>query len=86
MGVAAAMAGSGLSGILTFADLQRIVAPNGPPPRVTTVITWAERNRVRFLQDGKGGICTTLDALNSALGLHCSREAVPDKQGLVGLI
>lgn len=61
---------SGFGKILTFRDLQRIVAPDGPLPRPSTVVRWAEKHRVLYRQDGKGGIWTTVDALNAALGLR----------------
>lgn len=72
------LAGSGFGRILTFADLQRIVAPAGPTPRSRTVVQWAKANRIRFGQDGQGGIWTTVDAVNAALGLlpHMATEQV----------
>lgn len=82
----AGAAGSGFGQVLTFPDLQRIVAPSGPPPRASTVINWAEQNQVRFLQDGKGGICTTLDALNRALGIEHGNARGADSAGLLELI
>jgi hypothetical protein len=33
------------------------------------VIRWADGCGIRFLYDGSGGIWTTMDALNHALGL-----------------
>ena len=82
----AGSAGSGFGQVLTFPDLQRIVAPSGPPPRASTVINWAEQNQVRFLQDGKGGICTTLDALNRALGIEHGNARGAESAGLLELI
>ena len=82
----AGSAGSGFGQVLTFPDLQRIVAPSGPPPRASTVINWAEQNQVRFLQDGNGGICTTLDALNRALGIEHGNARGDDSAGLLELI
>jgi len=45
--------------ILQFRDLQELCQP-GKRPRLATVIRWAH---------GSGGIWTTMDALNEALGL-----------------
>ncbi|WP_240336170.1 hypothetical protein [Stenotrophomonas sp. B1-1] len=55
--------------ILRFGDLQRICAPQGPPPRPATVRRWADREGIRYKYDRQGGIWTTLDAINAALGL-----------------
>lgn len=55
--------------ILHFTDLQRICAPDGPPPRAVTVRRWADREGIRYKYDRRGGIWTTIDALNAALGL-----------------
>ncbi|WP_254574429.1 hypothetical protein [Stenotrophomonas acidaminiphila] len=56
--------------ILHFADLQKLCAPEGPPPTPTTVARWADREGIRYRYDRKGRIWTTLDALNAALGIH----------------
>lgn len=69
MAVPAGLAAGHTGGILTFPMLQRIVRPTGGLPRVATVIRWAKRNHVRVLEDGAGGVFTTVDALNAALGL-----------------
>ncbi|MBB5531540.1 hypothetical protein GGD72_002323 [Stenotrophomonas maltophilia] len=55
--------------ILHFTDLQRICAPDGPPPRAVTVRRWADREGIRYKYDRRGRIWTTLDAVNAALGL-----------------
>jgi len=54
--------------ILHFKDLQHICQP-GKTPRLSTVEHWARRNGIAYKYDAKGGIWTTLDALNHALGL-----------------
>ncbi|KOO80395.1 hypothetical protein ACUDCE_19460 [Stenotrophomonas pavanii] len=54
--------------ILQFRDLQELCQP-GKRPRLATVIRWASECGIRFLYDGSGGIWTTMDALNEALGL-----------------
>lgn len=73
----AGAAGSGFGQVLTFPDLQRIVAPSGPPPRASTVIRWATMNRIRYGQDGRGGIWTTVDAVNCALGITPELQPIP---------
>ncbi|RPE74661.1 hypothetical protein [Vulcaniibacterium tengchongense] len=55
--------------IVPFPVLQRVCAPEGPPPRLSTVRRWAEREGIRYKYDGRGGIWTTVDALNAALGI-----------------
>lgn len=55
--------------VLDFTELQRICTPVGPLPRVATVRRWADRQGIRYKADGRGGIWTTLEALNTALGL-----------------
>lgn len=54
--------------IVQFADLQELCQP-GRKPRRPTVEAWARRCGVRVNYDGQGGVWTTLDALNAALGL-----------------
>lgn len=58
-----------IGSILQFEDLQQLCRP-GKRPRLATVESWARRQGIRFQYDGRGGIWTTLDALNSALGLR----------------
>jgi len=57
-----------MSAILHFKDLQQICQP-GKQPRMATVELWARRNGIAYKYDAKGGIWTTLDAINAALGL-----------------
>ncbi|ODT97302.1 MAG: hypothetical protein ABS82_01230 [Rhodanobacter sp. SCN 67-45] len=54
--------------ILQFADLQELCQP-GKKPRPATVESWAKKIGLRYTYDGAGGIVTTVDALNAALGL-----------------
>jgi len=55
--------------IITYTALQRVCAPEGPLPRASTVRRWADRLGIRYKYDARGGIWTTVDALNAALGL-----------------
>lgn len=71
------------NGVLSFEDLRRLCAPNGPVPRASTVARWARAQGIRYKHDGRGGVWTTVDALNSALGL---RVAAEERQSLADLI
>lgn len=57
--------------VLQFHDLQELCKP-GEKPRLATVEAWAIRYAIRYRYDGKGGIWTTVDALNASLGLTAS--------------
>lgn len=57
------------SPVITFEDLRRLCAPIGPAPRASTVVRWAREQGILYRYDGRGGIWTTLDALNAAVGL-----------------
>lgn len=54
--------------ILQFTDLQELCRPC-EKPRLSTVERWATSQGIKYRYDGKGGIWTTIDALNSALGV-----------------
>lgn len=62
--------------ILQFEDLQRLCrpAPEAPMPKLATVERWAKAQGIRYRYDGQGGIWTTLDALNAALGLQAAND------------
>lgn len=55
-------------GVYLFEDLQEICKP-GERPTLATVEAWARAQGIRYLYDRKGGIWTTKEALNAALGL-----------------
>lgn len=59
-----------IGSIIEFADLQQLCRPAGPTPTPSTVRRWATAQGIRYKLDGRGGIWTTTDALNAALGLH----------------
>ena len=59
--------------VLQFEDLQELCKP-GERPRLATVEAWARNQGVRFKYDGRGGIWTTLDALNKALGVAAAND------------
>ena len=54
--------------VLQFEDLQELCKP-GEHPRLATVETWARSQGIRYRYDGKGGIWTTANALDFALGI-----------------
>ncbi|WP_275548341.1 hypothetical protein [Xanthomonas arboricola] len=57
-----------IGSILQFSDLQEVCRP-GEKPRLATVEAWARCQGIRYQYDSRGGIWTTIDALNHALGL-----------------
>ncbi len=64
--------------ILHFTDLQRICAPDGPPPTPTTVERWADAQGILYKYDRRGRIWTTTDAVNVALGLPTASAQSPE--------
>ena len=60
--------------VLQFEDLQQLCQPD-KKPRLATVEKWARAQGVRFRYDGRGGIWTTLDALNAALGIKAANDS-----------
>ncbi|PPT93263.1 hypothetical protein XthCFBP4691_01075 [Xanthomonas theicola] len=68
-----------LPDILTYEDLQKLCRPDLPgrprrAPRRATVEAWAKREHIPYRYDGVGGIWTTREALNQALGLRQAEE------------
>lgn len=64
-----------IGAILQFEDLQKLCRPNAENlPRLVTVERWAREQGIRYKYDGKGGIWTTLDALNQALGIRAAND------------
>ena len=59
--------------VLQFEDLQRLCRPSAAegasPPRRATVEAWARRIGLHYTYDAEGGIISTVEALNAALGL-----------------
>lgn len=58
--------------ILQFPDLQRLCRPDpaARPPRLSTVVKWADQQGIRYKYDGQGGIWTTLSAVEKAVLDH----------------
>lgn len=63
-----------LPGIFTYADLRAMCKPGGNPT-LATVERWLTRQGIRYHYDGEGGVWTTLDAINAALGIGGKLEA-----------
>lgn len=67
--------------VLQFEDLQQLCKP-GEHPRLAAVERWAKAQGLRYGYDGKGGIWTTVDALNTALGIRAANDSgqyLPDE-------
>lgn len=62
--------------ILEFSDLQRLCRPRATdsPPKRATVEAWALKQGIAFKYDGHGGIWTTKEAINAALGLNAAND------------
>ena len=54
--------------ILDFDDLRR-VSRLGPRARLSRLERWARAHGIRYKYDGNGGIWTTGDAMNAAVGV-----------------
>jgi hypothetical protein len=63
-----------IGAIIEFDDLRKI-SRLGERATGATVERWAQRAGISYRYDGRGGIWTTLDAINAALGV--SRESEP---------
>lgn len=70
--------------ILQFEDLQELCRP-GERPRLATVEKWAQDTGIRYRYDGRGGIWSTVAALNAALGVVAANDSQPyDADALFG--
>lgn len=66
--------------VLQFRDLQDLCKP-GEHPRLATVERWARKIGLHYTYDAEGGIITTVDALNLAIGLTGTAANDDDKLG-----
>ncbi len=57
-----------IGAVIEFEDLRKL-SRLGENAKLATVERWAQRVGIRYQYDGRGGIWTTTDALNAALGL-----------------
>ncbi|GHH52961.1 hypothetical protein [[Pseudomonas] boreopolis] len=69
--------------IYTFEDLQ-LMCGGGKKVSRAKVEAWAKDQGIKYRYDGKGGIWTTLEALNAALGLRpLQNDDVPKMEDLI---
>lgn len=61
------------AGILQFDDLRKL-SGLGERAQLASVERWAKRAGIRYQYDGRGGIWTTMRAMNAALGLSDASE------------
>lgn len=59
--------------LVPFPRLQALCRPGGPPPRASTVMRWCKDQGIRCKPDLNGGVWTTVEAINAALGLVLGR-------------
>ena len=58
-----------IGALIEFDDLRKL-SRLGENAQLATVERWARRAGIRYQYDGRGGIWTTLDAMNAAVGLE----------------
>jgi len=63
-----------LPGVYQFADLRAMCKPRGNPT-LATVENWLRRQGIRYFYDAEGGVWTTAEAINSALGVSGKLES-----------
>jgi hypothetical protein len=61
------------SEILTF-DALREISRLGPRARLSSMERWARTNGIRYKYDGRGGIWTTVAAMNAAVGVTSNND------------
>lgn len=59
--------------LVDFDDLRKI-SRLGPRATLARVERWARGQGIRFKYDGSGGIWTTVDALNAAVGIGAPHD------------
>jgi hypothetical protein len=65
-----------IGALIEFDDLRKL-SRLGENAQLATVERWAKRAGIRYQYDGRGGIWTTLDAMNAALGT--AQEPEPEQ-------
>lgn len=59
--------------------------PAAPAPTLATLERWAKKIGLRYSYDGRGGIWTTVDALNEVVGIRpASNDDEPYSPDIVG--
>lgn len=62
-----------IGALIGFDDLRKL-SRLGENAQLATVERWAKRAGIRYQYDGRGGIWTTLDAMNAAVGMAPETE------------
>ena len=57
-----------IGALIEYDDLRKL-SRLGENAQLATVERWAKRAGIRYQYDGRGGIWTTLDAMNEAVGI-----------------
>lgn len=57
-----------IGALIEFDNLRKL-SRLGENAQLATVERWAKRAGIRYQYDGRGGIWTTLDAMNAAVGI-----------------
>jgi hypothetical protein len=65
-----------IGALIEFDDLRKL-SRLGENAQLATVERWAKRAGIRYQYDGRGGIWTTLDAMNAAVGM--AHESEPEQ-------
>ena len=67
-----------IGALVEFDDLRRL-SRLGEKAQLATIERWAKQVGIRYQYDGRGGIWTTVDGLNAALGLSAKPAADADE-------
>jgi len=62
--------------LIDFDDLRKL-SRLGDSAQLSTVERWAQRVGIKYQYDGRGGIWTTLDAMNAAVGIEVGGVSQP---------
>lgn len=65
-----------IGALIEYDDLRKL-SRLGDNAQLATVERWAQRVGIRYQYDGRGGIWTTLDAMNAALGVQTQTATDP---------
>ncbi len=74
-----------IGSVLQFPDLQELCKP-GQQPRLSTVEAWARRIGLRYTYDAAGGLVSTIEAFNAAIGVTpaANQERTYSANDLIG--
>lgn len=65
-----------IGALIEYDDLRKL-SRLGDNAQLATIERWAKRAGIRYQYDGRGGIWTTLDAMNAAVGM--AQEPEPEQ-------